>query len=177
MQLDGTNDTIYHRSKKLQLIHYKKVCYEHEIPLAINTQEHPAAITLLEEALNQSLTDSQLHYLLGAEYAQIGEYENAIGTMTQAITLNPELYTAIFRLGLLYQTLGQPDQATQTWAPLADLPENNSLRLFSLGLQHLAKDEFTQCQALLEEGMKNNHSDPALNADMQKVLENIAVIG
>ena len=51
------------------------------------------------------------------------------------------------------------------------------MRLFSLGLQHLAKDEFTQCQALLEEGIKNNHSNPALNADMQRILGEIAALG
>ena len=97
--------------------------------------------------------------------------------MTQAITLNPELHTAVFQLGLLYLTQGQPDQAAQTWAPLATLPENDPLRLFSLGLQHLAKDEFTQCQALLEEGIKNNRSNPALNADMQRILGEIAALG
>lgn len=56
----------------------------------ITQSNHPAAITLLEEALIQSPTDSQLHYLLGAEYTQVGEYEKAIAAMTQAITLNPE---------------------------------------------------------------------------------------
>ncbi len=136
--------------------------------------DHPAAITQLEEALSQSPTDSQLHYLLGAEYAQVGEYEKAIASMTQAITLNPELHTAIFQLGLLYLTQGQAVEAAQTWAPLAALPENDPLHLFSSGLQHLAKDEFTQCKALLEEGIKNNTSNPALNTDMQRILGEIA---
>ena len=86
------------------------------------------------------------------------------------------LHTASFQLGLLYLTQGQPDQAAQTWALLVDLPESDPLRLFSLGLQHLAKDEFTQCQALLEEGIKNNHSNPALNTDMQRILGEIAAL-
>ena len=138
---------------------------------------HPAAITLLEKALRKFPAESQLYYLLGAEYTQIGEYENAIGAMTQAITLNPELNIAVFQLGLLYLTQRQAVEAAKTWAPLADLPENDSLRLFSLGLQHLAKNEFTQCQILLEEGIKNNYHNPTLNTDMQKVLGNIKVIG
>ena len=40
-----------------------------DILQTITQGDHPGAITLLEEALSQFPTDSQLYYLLGAEYA------------------------------------------------------------------------------------------------------------
>ena len=41
----------------------------YQILQTITQGDHPGAITLLEEALSQFPTDSQLYYLLGAEYA------------------------------------------------------------------------------------------------------------
>ena len=111
----------------------------------------------------------------GDYLAQVREYEKAILSMTHAISLNPELHTAVFQLGLLYLNQGQPDQAAQTWSSLTRLPENDSLRLFSFELRHLTKDEFTQCKSLLERGVKNNQY-PILNCDMQKILMDLIVL-
>ena len=102
------------------------------------------------------------------------EYKKAITSITQAITLESDLYIAVFRLGLLYLIQRQPDQATQIWFPLGCLTENDPLLLFSLGLQHLAKNEFIQCQVLLEKGIKINHRYPDLNTKMQSMLDEIA---
>lgn len=144
---------------------------------AINQQQHPEAIELLKRALTLTPEEGRLHYLLGAEYAQIGLYERAIESMIQAVTLDSTLHLAVFQLGLLHLTQGQPDQAASAWEPLTVLPEDDPLFQFSTGLKHLAKDEFAACKTCLEKGMQLNQAVPALNHDMQQVLDQIAKLG
>ncbi len=97
----------------------------------------------------------KLYYLLGAEYAQTGEYEKAIQLMTQAMTLDPDLRNeAFFRLESLYLYQRQPGQNWESL--LAALPSNDLFWLSSLGLLHLAKNEFSPNNTLLEEWIINN---------------------
>lgn len=144
---------------------------------AINQQQHPEAIELLKRALSVAPEEGRLHYLLGAEYAQIGLYDRAVESMSHAVTLDPALHLAAFQLGLLHLTQGQPDQAASSWEALATLPEEDPLFQFSTGLKHLAKDEFDACKVCLEKGMALNQAIPALNHDMQQVLDQIAKLG
>ena len=113
------------------------------------------AVTLLEEALSKSPTDSQLYYRLGVEYTKSGNYKRAMAAVTQAITLNPDLHIAVFLLGLIYLAQRQLDQAAQTWAPLVTLPKKDPLRWFSAMIQqYLAKNGYTHCidiERVLEE--------------------------
>jgi tetratricopeptide (TPR) repeat protein len=140
---------------------------------AVKQQQHSEAITLLKRALLQTPQQGRLHYLLGAEYAQIGLYERAIAAMTEAITLDSSLHLAIFQLGLLHLTQGQPELAAKVWLPLEELDAQAPLRLFSLGLQHLAKDEFIACKEKLLQGIQLNQSIPELNQDMQRILDQL----
>lgn len=140
---------------------------------AIEQQQHPEAIELLKQALARDPKQGRLHYLLGAEYAQIGLYDRAVAAMEEAISLDASLYTAVFQLGLLYLTQGQAEAAVKAWAPLEKLDPQDPLYLFSRGLQHLAKDEFDACREHLQKGIALNQSLPVLNRDMQLVLDQL----
>ncbi len=132
--------------------------------------EHGAAISYLKEGVSRFPSDGKLAYVLGAEFAQIGMYEQAEIEMSRAITLAPELHTASFQLGLLQLTLGKLTEAKSTWSRLDILPSDNALFLFKSGLEYLAGEQYAEAQSLLEQGLVANNFSPELNNDMQNIL-------
>ncbi|OHX12054.1 hypothetical protein BI347_00025 [Chromobacterium sphagni] len=140
---------------------------------AMENQQHAEAIALLKQGLSNDDQDARLHYLLGVEYAQIGMPERGVEALERAVALRPALEMAVFQLGLLYLTQGQPDQAVRAWQGLDPLPEESPLQLFRQGLQHLIRDEFSQCRSLLTQGIAANQAVPVLNADMARILQQL----
>lgn len=131
------------------------------------------AITLLKRAVALAPKDGRLHYLLGAQHAQIGLYDRAAQEMQHAVTLDPGLDTAHFQLGMLHITSGRPEAAAAAWKALDKLAPDHPLYLFKTGLLHLAKDEFAECEQLLKRGIAANKANAALNNDMQRILKEI----
>lgn len=143
---------------------------------AVGQQQHTEAVTLLKHAVAHHPEDARLHYLLGVEYAQVGMYDRALVSLEQAIAQDATLDMAVFQLGLLYLTLGQPEQAITAWGELDRLTAEAPLRLFRDGLAHLIRDDFAACRDLLIRGIETNPDNAALNADMQQILDRIATL-
>lgn len=140
---------------------------------AMQANNHDTAITYLKRTIDLEPANSQAHYLLAAEYAEIGMYDRAATGMEKALEINPNLPTARFQLGLLHITAGQVEQARSTWEDLSELGDENPLFLFKEGLLRLAEDKFTECDELLRKGIERNDINQALNNDMQRILSNI----
>lgn len=132
-----------------------------------------AAITFLKRGLALAPNDGRLHYLLGAEHAQLGLYSRAMEEMQRAVDLNPDLDTAHFQLGLLYVTSGNVDLATEKWKALDKLGHDHFLYLFKTGLLHLTNNELTECAEFLNRGIAANTANDALNNDMRRVLKDV----
>lgn len=132
-----------------------------------------SAIEYLKRAIELNPDDARIHYMLAAEHAQIGMYNEAAQEMERAVQLDPTLYTAHFQLGLLHLTCGRVEQAIAAWAPLDALSEDNFLFLFKSGLEHLARDEFGPCIDKLKRGIELNTLNQPLNNDMQRVITDI----
>ena len=146
------------------------------LQLAIRASEanrHEDALSYLKRALDLSPKNGKIHYLLGAEHAQIGLYDRAAVEMARAVELEPDLHTARFQLGLLHITSGRVDQAESTWKPLDALGAEHPLSLFKTGLLHLARDEFDQSIHCLKRGIGLNASNMALNKDMQRIVNEV----
>lgn len=144
--------------------------------LAIRDSEsgdHESAISKLKQALTDEPKNAQIQYMLAAEHAEIGMYERAADGMAAAIALEPSLYTASFQLGLLHMTNGNIEKAIVAWEHLDELPEDEPLLLFKVGLSKLAEEALFEAKDYLERGIKANQSNPALNNDMERVLGNI----
>jgi tetratricopeptide (TPR) repeat protein len=153
---------------------------EELLQLAIRASEsnrHEDALTFLKRALEQTPNDGKLHYMLGAEHAQIGLYDRAAEEMAKAVELEPSLHTAHFQLGLLHITSGRVQLAEAAWKALDTLGDTNPLYLFKTGLLHLVRDEFDQCQDFLKRGIALNTFNDALNNDMRRVLNDVAARG
>jgi tetratricopeptide (TPR) repeat protein len=130
------------------------------------------AIALLEH-LHSRTPDARAAYLLGAEHAQTGAYEAAEAYWREAVRLDPALSTASLQLGLLLLTQGRVDDSMVALRDLELLPEGDALRSFGRGLQHLARDEFHACVLALKNGMAGNAANPALNGDMQRIVDRV----
>lgn len=151
----------------------EKLDTEELLQLAIRASEsnqHEESLSYLKRALDLSPDNGKLHYMLGAEHAQLGLYDRAVAEIARAVELEPDLYTAHFQLGLLHITAGRLAEAELAWKPLDKLGRHDSLFLFKSGLLHLARDEFGECVKHLQEGIKLNITNLALNNDMQRVL-------
>lgn len=131
------------------------------------------AIAFLKRAVALSTNDARLHFLLGAEHAQIGLYERAIEEMHRALQLDPGLDIAHFQVGLLHLTCGRPQAAADAWTALDRLDPADPLYLFKTGLLHLSRDEFSDCEARLREGIAANRSNQPLNQDMARMLAEV----
>lgn len=155
---------------------------------ASNRNDHGQAITYLKQALDlpegSTATSSDYAkylYMLGAEYAQIGLVDRAAEHMSKALDMDPSLHTARFQLGLLHITCNQPAQALSVLAPLEKLPADHAFHHFGLGLQFLLQDQLASCRTALQKGIELNAASAVpnlpLNADMNKLLANLAELG
>lgn len=135
--------------------------------------EHGASISYLKEGVSRFPDDAKLAYVLGAEFAQIGIYDKAQLEMQRAVSIDPELFTASFQLGLLQMTLGKVEEAKLSWKNIDKLPQEHSLWLFKTGLEKLAAEQYAEAKKLLEQGMIFNDFSPELNRDMDTVLSSM----
>lgn len=140
---------------------------------AIQANDSASARALLLAAMKLGPNSPIPSYLLACDYAQNREYDLAEGAFISALQLQPGLAIARFQLGLLQLTNGRPAAALSTWAPLEKLPESDSLRLFKTGLEQMALDQFDEAKVNLRRGLEANRENPALNRDMQMMIDAI----
>jgi len=134
------------------------------------------ALVCLKEAAGRADASAEACFMLGSEYAQIGLVDDALRQLGRAASLGPDFAIAHFQLGLLQLTAGQPEQAREAWRGLDGLAADAPLAWFRRGLEHLIRDEFQACVQALEEGIRRNLANPALNVDMQGVVNRVQAL-
>ena len=127
----------------------------------------------LDEALLAYPDDARLHFLKGSSLAGGQDYAGARARMRRALELAPGYGVARFQLGLLLLTSGEAIAAQEVWGPLQSLPPDNFLRLFASGLCSLIRDDFTDAANQLRQGMAHNREIPAMNRDMQLIIDEL----
>ncbi len=140
---------------------------------AAKKERHDDAIGFLKRAIEISPTHAKSHYFLAAEHAQIGMYDRALEEMEKSVELDPSLHTAHFQIGLLHLTSGRIEAAIQAWQSLDVLGDGHPLYLFKTGMEYMVKDEFVLCREYLTKGIAINHVNADLNADMQRVMDEL----
>lgn len=125
----------------------------------------------LDTVLRRYPEDPRLHFLRGSLLAAGRDYQEARIAMRRAVDLAPDYAIARFQLGFLLLTCGEPYAAQEAWGPLHGRPVDDYLRIFATGLAHLIRDEFAEADERLREGMRRNAENPALNGDMQRILD------
>jgi tetratricopeptide (TPR) repeat protein len=120
--------------------------------------------------------DPRLHFLRGSVLASIGRPIEALSSLKKAVELAPDFAIARFQLGFFQLTSGEAVDALATWGPIVLLPEGHYLRSFVGGLTHLIRDEFDETVLRLNEGIATNEENPALNRDMQLIIDQVVEI-
>lgn len=147
--------------------------------LALNASaggDSASAIAYLKEAVSRPDASGILHYLLGAEYAQIKMYERAIDEMEAAIALDPALSTARLQLGMLWLGANNAARGAEVLHALEELAGTDPLHQFGAGLRHLVKEELVDALRCLTAGVQLNTANPALNRDMQSIMQQIELM-
>jgi tetratricopeptide (TPR) repeat protein len=131
------------------------------------------AIAYLKEAVSRADATAAAHYLLGAEYAQIRLYDRAMDEMEAAVALDPALWTARLQLALLYLGANKEERAADALRPLAEMGDDAALQQFATGLLALIGNDMQRAIQALADGIERNESNPALNGDMQRIIDEI----
>jgi tetratricopeptide (TPR) repeat protein len=134
-------------------------------------------LAAVDDVLKRYPRDARLHFLRGSVLAGLGRFDEARKAIGKALRIAPGFAIARFQLGFLELTSGAPVAAQATWAPLETLPRDHPLRIFMIGLTHLIRDEFAQAIAQLSRGMELNTDNPALNGDMQLIIDELRAAG
>lgn len=112
-------------------------------------------------------------FLLGAEYAALGDMNQAEAAFANATLLAPGFPMARYQLGLLQFSSGRAGVALLTWQPLLELPEADPLPYFVRGFAALAQDRFDEALQHYRQGLELNTSNAALSGDIEKVVAGI----
>lgn len=132
-----------------------------------------SALAYLKTAVARVDATPAAHYLLGAEYAQLKLYERAMDEMEAALALDPALWTARIQLALLYLAADRGGRAVDVLEPLAQQGQDQASQRFGAGLLRLAAEDLAGARAALAEGIGLNDANPALNGDMQRIVDDI----
>ncbi|PTS90552.1 hypothetical protein DBR17_01120 [Sphingomonas sp. HMWF008] len=152
-----------------------KLCGDAELQdlMAAMQNDDPNGIVRMDRLIARYPDDPRLHFLRGSVLASIGRPIEALSSLKRAVELAPDFAIARFQLGFFQLTSGEALDALTTWGPIALLPDGNYLRFFVGGLTHLIRDEFPETVARLQEGMAVNDENPALNRDMQLIIDKV----
>ncbi|GAA4503172.1 tetratricopeptide repeat protein [Pseudaeromonas paramecii] len=138
---------------------------------AARQQQHEDTLRHLKTLLARNPEHAEAHYLLGTAYATLGMMEEAAQSLTLALAQAPQLALARFQLGLVRLGLGQPEQASQTLQPLTTQAAEPVLQAFALGVLAIQAGDGAAAEQHLRHGIHLNTANPALNQDMQGLLE------
>ncbi len=145
-----------------------------ELALAASAAGHAAeAIALFQQAALEQPASGIPHFLLGAEYATLGQVDLAEQSFSQAVLLAPEWAIPRYQLGLLQFSAGRASTALLTWQPLLGLGDESPLPHWVRGFAALAGDSFDQARAQFEAGLERNTEHPPMSADIRLVLSRL----
>ena len=136
-------------------------------------ERHGEAIDYLKQAAARPRASGKIHFLLGANHAQIGLTERAIEDFRRALELEPQLSAARFQLGFLLLGNARVAEGLEVLEPLEALGEQDPYFHFKRAMAHLCRDEFADCENALRRGIAANTANAALNVEMQRILERV----
>lgn len=142
---------------------------------AINRGADADSLVLLKTLLERDPQNAYAHYLLAAQHAQLGMFDRAEQGFRAVVARTPELPTARFQLAQLLILKGSKDEARALLAPLA--AQRDALGAYARALDAMAVEDVATAASELEKGLKMGQENPALGADMQRLLGQIAARG
>lgn len=138
---------------------------------AARQQQHESTLRHLKSLLARNPDHADAHYLLGTAYATLGMMEEAAQSLALALQQAPQLAIARFQLGLVQLGLGKQELASQWLQPLTTLEQEPVLQAFARGVLAIQAGDRSAAEQLIRHGISLNTANPALNQDMQGLLD------
>ena len=101
--------------------------------MAHQRQNHPAAIALLDRAIQHNPRSALAHLNRGNTRKEMGDVQRAIADYERAITIQPGYAEAYVNLGIALQESQQPDQALTCYRKAIGLKADFAEAYFALG--------------------------------------------
>ncbi|HMS68105.1 MAG TPA: tetratricopeptide repeat protein, partial [Saprospiraceae bacterium] len=98
-------------------------------------------------------------FLKGSDYANKGDFENAIKAYEKAITLNPDDASAYYNLGNSYANKGDFENAIKAYEKAITLNPDNASAYYNLGISYGNKDDFENAIKAYEKAITLNPDD------------------
>ncbi len=133
--VNNTQAEILHR--KLGQVLYK---------VSIRLGKFDQAIIFFKKAIENQPDNPWLHYNLGLNLARENQLNDAINSHQEAIRINPRFWQALMELGILFQKIGNHEQAFQYRINALQINPNLSVKQLKY-----FKPSFPEEQALLKE--------------------------
>ena len=135
-----------------------------------------AALELFARASAIEPASGVPHFLMGSEHASAGDMQAAELAFANAVLLAPDFHIARYQLGLLQFSSQRAAVALLTWQPLSSLPDSEPWCHLVRGFAALAEDRLQDSLTHLRRGLERNVDNPALAADIGKVMEAVAAL-
>lgn len=128
------------------------------------------ALDCFERAIAAAPSWAVPYFLIGSEYAALGDMHKAETAIANAVFLDPQFHIARYQLGLLQYTVGRAAAALVTWQPLSLLAHEQGLPQFVRGFIELAHDHFEEAKQHFADGLAEPDVNPSVAGDIRKVL-------
>lgn len=125
-------------------------------------------VRLLQGLLDVVPDNAEAHFLLGAEFAELGLWDQAEAAFKRTVELAPELAPARFQWGLVCFVNGQLDAAREIFSPLT-LGDDKALALYGEGLVRACDSQFEAAARSLRLGLAEPQAIPVLATDMARL--------
>jgi tetratricopeptide (TPR) repeat protein len=138
------------------------------------------AIQCWQEASAQVPHAGMPHFLIGSEYAALGNMGAAENAFANAVLLAPALSVARYQLGLLLMSTERLATALVIWQPLLTTDEADpitpALAQFVHGHASLAQNNLTQAVLHFNAGIELNTTHAPISDDVRKLIQRIESI-
>ncbi len=126
------------------------------------------AIEQFEKSLRANRSYTAVYYNLGDVQYRLGNYENAVVYLKQALTgkLNPQLHLDILnKLGRTYGAMGQTEKAIETFEEAVKLFPSSIVLLNNLGVQYMENSQIDSAIEMFEKAI-NIREEPYLFSNL-----------
>jgi chemotaxis protein methyltransferase CheR len=124
-------------------------------------ERHPEQVlALVDELLSIDAHDASAHVLAAHAYADMGNYEAALGACTRALAINPLLPVARYILGLIHQRGGDTVGAISEFKRTIYIDQDFALAHMNLGTIYKAQGEWEAAARAYENTMRALRKNP-----------------
>lgn len=146
------------------------LCSQDELDAVSQALAGGAGSEVVTPLMERYPEDPRVRFLMASILASEKAFDQARLQFEAAIERAPDFAIARFQLGLLHYSSDELQQAETVWAPLAELPEADPLRLFATGLSLLGTGQLQEGADQIEKGLAANTYNPPLNANIAMIL-------